>query len=154
MEEDEISNIDLPEWYKNFMSAYPPELAVEFFDLGWEKEYISKRQLLSEWPAVLELNLDLRSSDGTQWHNGGPWPEPYLAIGDDRCGNYWCIKLGAEDKTIYFYDHDTGDFEVEHDSIRGFILEILSQAAEFREKNLNKFINERLRLDALTARPL
>lgn len=135
MEENETQSIDLPGWYKDFIAAYPTDLASEFFDLGWEKEYISKRQLLADWSSILELNLDLRRNDGTQWYHGGPWPSSHLAIGDDRCGNYWCLKLGTDERAIYFYDHELGEFEQDHDSIHGFVSDLLSQAAAFREQN-------------------
>jgi hypothetical protein len=70
---------------------------------------------------VLELNERVRWP-GTPWiDEDGPWPSYYFVIGDDECGNYWALDLRQPDSSaVYFYDHDLGNFEKQHDSLQAF----------------------------------
>jgi hypothetical protein len=80
---------------------------------------------------LIELNLDVRLP-GTPWvgEAGDPWPDNYLVIGDDQCGNYWCLEMQTTDSGVWFYDHEIGTFERQHDDLGAFGESLLRHIAE------------------------
>ncbi len=80
-------------------------------------------------------NQDVRRP-GTPWvgEAGDPWPENYFVIGDDQCGDYWCVDLRTADPGVFFYDHEIGAFERQHDSLHEFAESLLADIAEFNEE--------------------
>jgi hypothetical protein len=104
--------VKLPPAYRALLLAYPRRLRDTKLDLRWKREPVSERQLYGDPGRVLAQNLDVRKP-GTPWvgEAGGPWPAGMLVIGDDQCGNYWCLDLDAGGDAVWFYDHDVGGFE-------------------------------------------
>src|SRR5207237_929115 len=97
-------SVRLPACYREFMLDYPPALVETKKDFGWFRESPADRQLQNSARSLLEMNEDLRRP-GTPWTaEDGPWPPCYFAIGNDQCGNYWCIDLKTTDPGIWFYD--------------------------------------------------
>jgi hypothetical protein len=131
MTESELSDIEerlavaLPDDYRSFMLRYPPGLASAKKDLGWVQESPSQRQLVDDAALLAGLNEDVRRP-GTPWTAGdGPWPDRYFVIGEDLCGNYWCIDLAVGGAGVWSYDHDTGGFERQFGSLGEFAAELL-----------------------------
>ncbi len=130
MEIETELNISLQSWYKEFIESYPKELEELCYDYDWKKEYVYERELLKNKEALLDINNNLRTDDGTPWINGGPWPNHYFVIGDDECGNYWFIDTQKQDKSIWFYDHDFGKTSIDHKDINDFINLLKQQYAK------------------------
>ena len=125
----------LPGHYRGFLLAYPQPLLDNKLDLGWVQEAPADRQLYNNPARLIELNRDVRLP-GTPWvgEAGDPWPDNYFVIGDDQCGNYWCVDLFTPDPGVWFYDHDLGAFERQHDSLGEFGESLLAEITEFNRE--------------------
>jgi hypothetical protein len=128
-------SVTLPGHYRWFLLAYPQPLLDNKRDLGWVHEAPAERQLYNSPSRLIELNRDVRLP-GTPWvgEAGEPWPDNYFVIGDDKCGNYWCVDLHADDPGVWFYDHDLGAFERLHGSLGEFGESLLVEIAEFNQE--------------------
>jgi len=125
----------LPDHYRRFLLGYPQALIDNKFDLGWVEESPSDRQLSNNPARLIELNQDVRLP-GTPWvgRAGEPWPDDYFVIGDDQCGNYWCVDLQTTDPGVWFYDHEAGAFQTQHASLAAFSESLLAEIAEFNQE--------------------
>jgi hypothetical protein len=122
---EERLSVALPGAYRAFLLPYPAELIAAKKDFGWKKESPSDKQLVNDAAQLIELNEDVREP-GTPWTaEDGPWPTRYFVVGDDLCGNYWCIDLDGPGADVWFYDHDLGDFEPQFSSLDEFAAELL-----------------------------
>ena len=127
-------SVRLPAYYREFMLNYPPALVEAKKDFGWFRESPAERQLQRSARSLLEMNEDLRRP-GTPWTaDDGPWPPCYFAIGNDQCGNYWCIDLTTTDPGIWFYDHDPGRFDLRYATIQAFADELLSDVGSWNRE--------------------
>ena len=124
----------LPDHYRRFLLSYPPALMDNKRDLGWVREAPADRQLSNIAARLIHLNRDVRLP-GTPWvgEAGDPWPNNFFVIGDDQCGNYWCVDLQTEDSDVWFYNHDLGAFEHEYGSLAEFGEQLLSDITEFNQ---------------------
>jgi hypothetical protein len=138
MTEAELDTIEtalavrLPTHYRRFMLDYPHALIDTKLNLGWTQEAPADRKFYNSAAKLVEQNRDVRLP-GTPWvgEAGDPWPDQYFVIGDDQCGNYWCVDLGTTDLGVWFYNHDVGEFERQHDSLGGFADQLLAEIAAF-----------------------
>lgn len=87
--------LNLPAEYVRFLQNYPAELRA----LG-----ISSLQLADEPCRVIELNREVRLRPLF----GAQWPPRYLAIGEDGCGDYYCLDLDRPGPPVLFFEHDAG----------------------------------------------
>ncbi|MFO0965446.1 MAG: SMI1/KNR4 family protein [Gemmataceae bacterium] len=141
MSEAEIRDVEvqlgvtLPVHYRSFLLAYPTRLIEAKLDLGWVQEAPADRQLYDNAERLIQLNRDVRLP-GTPWvgEEGAAWPEKFFAVGDDQCGNYWSIDLLTEDRGVWFYDHEIGAFERQHDSLEAFEESVLAQIEFFNRE--------------------
>ncbi|MDG3008089.1 SMI1/KNR4 family protein [Paludisphaera mucosa] len=132
---EERLGVDLPADYRRLLLGYPPDLESAKTDLGWKQESPSERQLVNDADRLVELNEDVRRP-GTPWtDDDGPWPGRYFVIGDDECGNYWCIDLGGSGSEVWFYDHDLGGFEQHFGSLEEFAGELLRDVEAWNEEH-------------------
>jgi hypothetical protein len=125
----------LPDHYRRFLLNYPQPLIDIKLDLGWAQEAPADRQLSNSAARLIELNRDVRLP-GTPWvgEAGDPWSDNYFVVGDDQCGNYWCVDLHAADPGVWFYNHEAGAFERQHGSLPEFGEALLAEIAEFNRK--------------------
>jgi SMI1 / KNR4 family (SUKH-1) len=126
----------LPDHYRRFLLNYPQPLIDTKLDLGWAQEAPADRQLANSGPRLIALNRDVRLP-GTPWvgEAGEPWPDNYFVIGDDQCGNYWCVDLRTADPGVWFYNHEVADFERQHGSLPEFAQALLAEIGEFNRKH-------------------
>ncbi len=124
--------VRLPDHYRRFLLGYPVPLIENKLDLGWKQEAPAERQLSNDAARLVHLNRDVRLP-GTPWvgEAGDPWPHNYFVVGDDECGNYWCVDLRAVDPGVWFYDHDLGAFERKYDDLAEFGEALLAEIVEF-----------------------
>jgi hypothetical protein len=127
--------VTLPDHYRRFLLAYPRPLLDNKLDLGWVQEAPADRQLVNNPARLIELNRAVRLP-GTPWvgEAGDPWPARYFVVGDDQCGNYWCVDLLTVDPGVWFYDNELGAFERQHASLDEFGESLLAEIAEFNRE--------------------
>lgn len=101
--------IDLPELYSEFLVSLMQSKKVQSV-LG--------DAVVTSPERVVELNTNL-------WC-GGPiagldeWPEDYLVIGEDGCGDYFLIDGGDSNEPVLFYDHEADVIYRIADSLNDF----------------------------------
>ncbi len=142
MTETEVATVEtelavgLPSHYRKFLLNYPQSLLENKLDLGWVKEPPADRQFYNNPTRLIALNRDVRTP-GTPWvgEAGDPWPDKYFVIGDDQCGNYWCVDLLVTDPGVWFYDHEIGAFERRHGSLSEFTDSLLAEIAAFNREH-------------------
>jgi hypothetical protein len=127
--------VRLPRHYRRFLLEYPQALIDTKLDLGWVQEAPADRQLYNKAARLVALNRDVRLP-GTPWvgEAGDPWPNNYFVIGDDQCGNYWCVDLQTADTGVWFYDHEIAAFERQYDSLADFGESSLAEIVVFNRE--------------------
>src|SRR4051812_32862681 len=96
--------ITLPSDYKALVTNYPPQLF----------EHAADFDLMDDPERVIAMNQDLRTSP----FYGVRWPEDYFAIGENGCGDYYCLDLSGRSPGALFFDHEIRRFEVRAPSLR------------------------------------
>jgi SMI1-KNR4 cell-wall len=141
MTEAEVATVEtelgvvLHQHYRRFLMEYPQILIDTKLDLGWVQEAPADRKLYNNAARLIELNRDVRLP-GTPWvgEAGDPWPDNFFVIGDDQCGNYWSVDLQTADSGVWFYEHEIGAFERQHNSLQEFGESLLKGIAEFNRE--------------------
>jgi SMI1-KNR4 cell-wall len=123
----EQQGVYLPDYYRSFMLDYPENLVGKKKNLGWKKESPSERQLVNDRKRLITLNSYVRLPGAPWTSDDGPWPDRYFVIGDDECGNYWCIDCSSKTEGVWFYNHELGDFELKHRSLQEFANSLLAE---------------------------
>lgn len=123
--------VKLPNAYRKLLIDYPQSLHDTKLDLGWKQEPISERELYGDAERIICANVDQRRLS-TQWFSDDiePWPDHMLVIGDDQCGNYWCLDLRDSDDRVVFYDHDAGGFQDDSDSLAEYVEKTIREIHE------------------------
>jgi hypothetical protein len=131
--------LTLPAAYRALLLAYPQRLHDTKLDLGWAQEPISERKLYGDAERVIAENLDVRQP-GTPWvgEEGGPWPRRMFVIGDDQCGNYWCLDLDGGGDAVWFYNHEVGGFEPCARSLAEYVENTVRDVQEFNRDKANR----------------
>ena len=89
-------NIKVPNAYRDLVTNYPEE----FYEWGADYD-------LSDSPdRVVEINREVR----TEPFYGLKWPDRYFAIGENGCGDYYCLDLQGDFTGVIFFDHEVGQF--------------------------------------------
>jgi hypothetical protein len=93
---DEIelkTGLKLPKWYVDIITNYPKELnETDAPDFG----------LLNEPLEIIEHNNEVRKNG----YFGEDWPERYIIIGQNGCGDYWVIIQDSDAFSIGFSNHE------------------------------------------------
>jgi hypothetical protein len=131
--------LTLPGHYRQFLLAYPQQLLDIKLNLGWVEEAPADRHLCNTSARLIELNREVRLP-GTPWvgEAGGPWPDHYFVVGDDQCGNYWCVDLRTADAGVWFYNHELGQFERHYGSLEEFGASLVAEIAAFNRDRHNR----------------
>jgi hypothetical protein len=127
--------VRLPQEYRALLIDYPQLLRNTKTNLGWKQESISDRELYDQANHIIQINLDMRRP-GTPWigEEGGPWPDHMFVIGDDQCGDYWCIDVTAPECAVWFYEHDLGEFQPDSPSLAAYIDKTVSDVQSFNDE--------------------
>ncbi len=87
------TGLDFPKCYVDVIVNYPMELLdTDAPDFG----------LLNDPDEIIEENLTVRENG----YFGEKWPERYLIIGKNGCGDYYVITPEATEFSIGFSDHE------------------------------------------------
>lgn len=107
--------VALPQHYVELVTNYPKELLeTDAPDFG----------LLDDPKAVIEENRAVR---GRPFY-GGMWPDNFLIIGTNGCGDLYVTKLNGEEFSSGFFDHEKPAF-FPHSTSRGeFIKKLLEES--------------------------
>lgn len=105
--------VALPQHYVELVTNYPTELletdAPDF-------------ALLDDPKAVIEENMAVR---GKPFY-GGMWPDNFLIIGTNGCGDLYVTKLNGEEFSTGFFDHEKPAF-FPHSASRSEFIEKLRE---------------------------
>lgn len=102
MTHDDVSQIEralgitTPSDYRALVTDYPPELFQHAADFD----------LMDDPARVVEMNREVRT--GPLY--GVTWPAHYFAIGENGCGDYYCLDLSRSASPVIFFDHETRSF--------------------------------------------
>jgi SMI1 / KNR4 family (SUKH-1) len=144
MTESEIQRLEsrltirLPDEYRDFLLSYPRQLVEAKKELAWKRESPSERELINDANRLASLNDFIRLPDTPWTSDDGPWPRHYFVIGDDECGNYWCLDVRTPTTAVWFYDHDAGEFQQEYDSLHEFADALLVRAEQWNRERKDR----------------
>lgn len=102
-------SLSLPKKYRQALLA---GVKVDGFDPSPYFEQDAKEILIS--------NLELRMAPRDDAFAGARWPEKYICIGSDECGNYYSISADDPNCTVTFFDHEADAFEPQSKSLSAF----------------------------------
>jgi hypothetical protein len=102
----------LPNCYRAVVLNYPKALAdTEAPDFG----------LFDTPAAVIDANLEVRKNG----YFGQPWPDEYVIIGENGCGDYYVIIKNAAEFTVGFADHEAMECNQFASSLDDFVAKLL-----------------------------
>lgn len=120
--------LGLPDFYVKFLGAYPDACRLMRSPGPDPKKKIAKVELFADIKDVIKLNKELWQDADTCWSEDLPenkWPREFIAIGEDKCGNYFLVKSGDESGAVWFYNHDGGTFTRRYAHIDDFVKELV-----------------------------
>jgi len=88
--------ITVPGDYQALVTDYPAELF----------QYAADFDLMDDSERLIAMNRQVRSGP----FYGAEWPAHYFAIGEDGCGDYYCLDLTRSSSPVIFFDHETRSF--------------------------------------------
>lgn len=104
-------HVQLPVPYRELLLSYPQFLRDAYYNspVGGRA---SDSLLFANLSRIINYNQDWRDDsfllgeDDTE-----PRPDRYLIIGEDCGGNCWCVKVGDEDGSVWYFNHEDGSLE-------------------------------------------
>jgi len=107
------TGLRFPNPYIDVVTNYPVELLdTDAPDFG----------LLDDPDEIIEENNDVRENG----YFGEKWPERYLIIGKNGCGDYYVTTPDSEDFSIGFSDHEEMACNLYANNLKEFIAKYLS----------------------------
>lgn len=70
---------------------------------------------------LLIQNHELRMYPVPNGFGGASWPDNYICIGNDGCGNYYCISSDDPSCAVLFFDHEADLFELISENLPDYI---------------------------------
>jgi hypothetical protein len=102
MTQDDVSQIErelgitVPSAYRALVTDYPPE---------WF-QHAADFDLMDDPARVVAMNREIRTGP----FYGVIWPSGYFAIGENGCGDYYCLDLSRSQSPVVFFDHERRAF--------------------------------------------
>jgi hypothetical protein len=95
-----LLGVKLPDPYRRLMESLPADGEI----LVWKQPIYL--ELINDADRLAVVNKELRAAGATFAND--QWPGDMLAIGDDGCGNVYCVKIGEHDTALalLMYEHD------------------------------------------------
>jgi len=107
--------LKLPAHYVELVTNYPPELVVtDAPDFA----------LLDDPSMVIEENAAVR---GKPFY-GRVWPENFIIIGTNGCGDLYVTKLNATEFSAGFFDHEVPAFYPHSESREEFVSKLVQES--------------------------
>ena len=102
------TGLNFPKCYIDVIINYPSEL------LGSDAQDFG---LLDDPDEIIEENNDVRESG----YFGEKWPERYLIIGKNGCGDYYVITTDSKEFSVGFSDHEAMECNLYASTLKEFI---------------------------------
>jgi len=110
--------LKLPASYRGFMESITYDDKTLLWGEPTEVVKGRKTELIAHLPVRIELfnDVDMLVERNQEVRRQGQafaegWPNTHLAIGDDGCGNIYCIDVtDARSPALLMFDHDEDDF--------------------------------------------
>lgn len=108
------TGLKLPQGYIDIVTHYPAELLdSDAADFG----------LLDDPDVIIEENISVRKSG----YFGEKWPDHYLIIGQNGCGDYYVTNLNSNEFSVGFSDHEVMACNLYASNLKEFIEKYLSE---------------------------
>lgn len=114
---ERLLGLALPRHYVEMVVNYPSAL------LGTEAEDFG---LLNTPEAVVEQNTEVRNGP----FYGAKWPDRYLVIGENGCGDLYVTKLDATEFSVGFFDHEQRAFVPHSSTKEEFVAKLLHEQGD------------------------
>lgn len=126
--------VKLPKSYRNLLLKPPRQLLAL---LEWDDNDNEEGQtpLFRTSKLISQLNQECHTPDSEYFEFA--LPDEYFIIGGDCGGNYYCIKPKAKKTEVFFWHHDSCEFEKCSGSIREFVKYIFDFYAEVASWDLD-----------------
>lgn len=127
MTDDDIASIEtaldveLPENYKELLH----QVDEHFGNAPYPFPFPNDCYFVTGPKELIELNVVLWTCPDGAWSDVAE-PTDYFFIGDDGCGNYYCIDPDDEDSAVYFLCHDPLDFRESASSLMEYIAGLMA----------------------------
>jgi hypothetical protein len=109
-----LLGVTLPDAYRQFMERLPDPGQTRGFKGVPYFEVALNLILINHPEGLAVVNRELR--DKGPAFADKPWPDRYLAIGHDGCGNTYCLDVGKNPSpALLMFDHDPANDFVEAD---------------------------------------
>jgi len=134
--------ISLPADYKTLMLGIPKELTsvmkCEQYDVD-KPLYESRATIVKSNEAVRKPSFE--SDFGFDARDPrSKWPAKYFIIGGDIGGNFYCIKLARKVNGVFFWHHDSAQFEQCSKSLVSFIEYVFKHYGDLAARDLREKI--------------
>lgn len=133
---ERVLEVSLPGYYYSIQLEYPSEL-LKLADLikdddNSDPETPCDLELLNDLEIIIDMNKFVREPGHRYSKSGDPWPANYFLVGIDGCGNYYAIDLLKGDESpVFFWDHDTIEWDEAAPNIRDFIPLLIEQYYDY-----------------------
>jgi hypothetical protein len=77
-------------------------------------EHAADFDLMDDPARVVAMNRQVRTGP----FYGVTWPSPYFAIGENGCGDYYCLDLSLSQSPVIFFDHERRAFSERATSLK------------------------------------
>ncbi len=126
---EKFLNIELPQYYKDYISDYPQKATNEGIGLAPDDEGIEDLYLYTDAKIIIDDNLYMRKEN---WDNFNlVWKDSYFQIGIDGTGGYYFIDVDSKKETIYFFHIDDNKVIIEATSLDAYIEDTIEMLREF-----------------------
>ncbi len=120
MTSDDIAAIEralgfsLPHPYTNVVTNYPPALAdTEAPDFG----------LFNDPALVIDANRTVRENG----YFGEQWPDQYVIIGENGCGDYYVVTKTSTEFSVGFADHEAMECNPFASNLNDFVAKLIAE---------------------------
>lgn len=127
--------ISLPSGYQALLLEMPKELQSL---LSCEEEDTDK-PVFEDRKSIVETNKLVRDP-AFEFDAGNPkrcWPEKYFVIGGDIGGNLYCINRKLKRTAVYFWQHDSAEFQKCSKTLTEFVFQIFVYYGQFAVSDQN-----------------
>jgi hypothetical protein len=116
------------------LTDYPRELNQARYSEGSECDGPKDFELLSTCKKIQELNHWFRKHWSESDYAEVAFPDSYLLVGDDGCGNLYAIDTAKTNGPVFEFDHEVSEWSNRARSLEEFGRQLLEMAAELRRR--------------------
>jgi hypothetical protein len=130
----------IPDSYVEFLSKYPQELR----DVYPANRSAAERELFDSAEQTIAINQYLRRPEHRidSEDPDSVWPKDFLVIGMGMGGNFYCLKLTLKRTPIYFWFHETNEFEKLTNSMEQCVNLLIKKHTSLRANDVARSLDQ------------